>query len=475
LCLKRAKKGWGDSAGKCELCGDKSCSYGPCISNGTWNPSLPECIERIATCPFVDRWNECMVDRRFWDIESPKMPPQGGPTVQEKAAFYRRATQCCEGNCQPFYDEGGWCGTGEDACPDDCAGLNPQCGTIEGNCPGCRSIEKCACAVQMENYCKTCEEGDWKWKTCGSDHESVQTEMGYVQAVASRGASFFEVCEDLLEHHRKNQPVCPGDAGYDPNHRLPPNGWPKGCHPPKELSQDQVKGGLCQIEDWSLEWNFGFVLTEFAYSTEEETTTYTRPTGAQALSSALALIAYIEMGVTILVILVFKACGMIDAKDGGNFVDHVNAVAIHGSADQFKQDMAEEMGDMGLPPEVATQMKARMSDIEKAITKKVEKKVEDSNAQLARLKQEHEDFKDAVLRQLNGRPGDGDYPNLAITVPGQISPSAAGNRVSMLATANGNAELLPPGWFKKESRSKPGRFYYYHEASNTSQVERPAF
>lgn len=34
-------------------------------------------------------------------------------------------------------------------------------------------------------------------------------------------------------------------------------------------------------------------------------------------------------------------------------------------------------------------------------------------------------------------------------------------------------EILPPGWKKVESRSKPGTFYYAHAASNRTQVEAP--
>merc|ERR1740138_1572054 len=37
----------------------------------------------------------------------------------------------------------------------------------------------------------------------------------------------------------------------------------------------------------------------------------------------------------------------------------------------------------------------------------------------------------------------------------------------------GEEEPLPPGWQKKESRSKPGLFYYQHEEGYT-QFERPS-
>lgn len=34
-------------------------------------------------------------------------------------------------------------------------------------------------------------------------------------------------------------------------------------------------------------------------------------------------------------------------------------------------------------------------------------------------------------------------------------------------------KLLPPGWEKRESRSRPGVFYYVHEAKGLTQFERP--
>jgi len=44
---------------------------------------------------------------------------------------------------------------------------------------------------------------------------------------------------------------------------------------------------------------------------------------------------------------------------------------------------------------------------------------------------------------------------------------------SGIATSAKRPRELPPGWIKRESRSKPGVFYYVNEAKGLSQLERP--
>lgn len=54
------------------------------------------------------------------------------------------------------------------------------------------------------------------------------------------------------------------------------------------------------------------------------------------------------------------------------------------------------------------------------------------------------------------------------------APAAGGRQRSRSPRRGGvSEETLPPGWARKESRSKPGVFYYANEAKGLTQFERP--
>lgn len=55
---------------------------------------------------------------------------------------------------------------------------------------------------------------------------------------------------------------------------------------------------------------------------------------------------------------------------------------------------------------------------------------------------------------------------------GSAAP-AAGSKSSAEGGADKKRRELPPGWVKKESRSKPGVYYYVNEAKGLSQFNRP--
>mmetsp|Transcript_75417 Transcript_75417/g.170734 ORF Transcript_75417/g.170734 Transcript_75417/m.170734 type:complete len:282 (-) Transcript_75417:125-970(-) len=66
-----------------------------------------------------------------------------------------------------------------------------------------------------------------------------------------------------------------------------------------------------------------------------------------------------------------------------------------------------------------------------------------------------------------GSGGGGSAPKAA------AAPAAANSDQADDQARAKRARELPPGWVKRESRSKPGLFYYVNEAKGLSQMERP--
>lgn len=73
-------------------------------------------------------------------------------------------------------------------------------------------------------------------------------------------------------------------------------------------------------------------------------------------------------------------------------------------------------------------------------------------------------LREALAHWKNGPPTSG---------KGSISAAAAQASAAALATTGGQEPGLPPGWEKRESRSKKGVYYYANPSKGLSQMERP--
>jgi len=229
-----------------------------------------------------------------------------------------------------------------------------------------------------------------------------------------------------LRSDRSYVDICPGYRNFNEvlTEDMSHSGtiWMKSCDDPSMLS-----------------------IIQFEQSVSEKTTTYVKPAFAEALTSALALTAYIEMCVTVLVIVTLKVVGIIQDTDGGGMVGVLRASTSE-ALQQAVKDVGEENADAGA---VLTEMSDMKANVSKQMAK-IKKDAEAANSNVFMMQAEL-----ASLRKELGL---------------KASPNQLVQRTS---TVDNDFENLPPGWVKKESRSKPGKFFYYNVKSGASQADLP--